>query len=81
LSEERRLALVSELGRARAAVKAARRAGLSLVEPGQAVDRAKVDRGERGTVWWADGAPDFNRHLANNTPYAEWFEGLHSGQT
>jgi hypothetical protein len=27
-------------------------------------------------VWWSDGAPDWNRHLTKNTPYAEWFFGL-----
>jgi hypothetical protein len=38
-----------------------------------AVDRAKTALGERGPVWWRDGAPDLNRHLAKNTPYAEWY--------
>jgi hypothetical protein len=37
-----------------------------------AVDAAKVALGERGPVWWEDEAPDLNRHLAKNTPYAEW---------
>ncbi|WP_308419245.1 hypothetical protein [Tsuneonella deserti] len=36
------------------------------------VDAAKTALGERGPVWWDDGAPDFNRKLARNTPYAEW---------
>jgi hypothetical protein len=40
------------------------------------VDDAKVALGERGPVWWEDGAPDFNRHLAKNTPYAEWYAAL-----
>ena len=31
---------------------------------------------ERGPVWWDDGAPDLNRHMAKNTPYAEWFAGM-----
>ena len=30
---------------------------------------AKVELGERGPVWWSDGAPDYNRHLIKNTPY------------
>lgn len=42
----------------------------------QAVDTAKVALGERGPVWWSDGAPDLNRHLVGNTPYAEWYETL-----
>jgi hypothetical protein len=37
------------------------------------VQAAKVALGERGAVWWDDGAPDWNRHLAKNTPYAAWF--------
>ena len=41
-----------------------------------AVDAAKQALGERGPVWWTDGAPDWNRHLARNTPYAAWFASL-----
>lgn len=40
------------------------------------VDDAKRGLGERGPVWWTDGAPDFNRYLARNTPYAKWAEEL-----
>ena len=43
-----------------------------------AVHAAKVALGERGPVWWADGAPDYNRHLAKNTPYAQWAAALES---
>jgi hypothetical protein len=38
-------------------------------------DRAKRALGERGAVWWTDGAPDYHRCLAINTPYASWFTG------
>lgn len=38
-----------------------------------AVQAAKVALGERGAVWWTDGTADFNRHLAKNTPYRDWF--------
>jgi hypothetical protein len=41
-----------------------------------AIDATKRKLGERGDVWWTDGAPDWNRHLAGNTPYAEWFESI-----
>lgn len=41
-----------------------------------AVDRNKQALGERGPVWWTDGSPDYNRHMARNTPYAEWFASL-----
>ncbi len=45
----------------------------------QRVDEAKIALGERGAPWWSDGAPDWNRHMARNTPYAEWFESLTRG--
>ena len=38
-------------------------------------DAAKRALGERGPVWWTDGAPDYHRCLAINTPYASWFTG------
>ncbi len=38
-----------------------------------AVNTAKIALGERGPVWWTDGSPDFNRHMARNTPYAAWW--------
>ena len=37
------------------------------------VDVAKHALGERGPVWWTDGAPDLNRHMAHTTPYAAWY--------
>ncbi len=42
----------------------------------QRVDAAKQELGERGAVWWTDGAADWNQRMAQNTPYAEWFSGL-----
>ena len=37
------------------------------------VDAAKRALGERGPPWWDDGAPDFNRRMAKNTVYADWY--------
>lgn len=45
------------------------------------VERAKRALGERGPVWWTDGAPDYNRRMAPNTPYAEWFAHLSGAET
>ena len=72
LSNAVRDRLVKDLMAARSAVGGARRAGdkKALAAAGQAVDQAKVALGERGPVWWDDGAPDYNRHLVKNTPYA-----------
>ena len=41
-----------------------------------AVDAAKRALGERGPVWWNDGGPDLNRHMARNSPYKDWFAAL-----
>jgi hypothetical protein len=41
----------------------------------QEVEAVKVALGERGPAWWDDGSPDYNRHLAKNTPYARWYAG------
>ncbi|RIY01078.1 hypothetical protein D3218_10430 [Aureimonas flava] len=40
------------------------------------VDAAKRALGERGPVWWRDGARDWTRFAPKNTPYADWFAGL-----
>jgi hypothetical protein len=76
LSPEVRKALVDRLMAARRAVRDALQSGddESLARVRNEVDQAKVALGERGPVWWTDGAPDFNRHLVKNTPYAAWLE-------
>lgn len=78
LGEDARATLVSNLMHARRAVRDARSAGdePAAREAHEAVDVAKQGLGERGPVWWTDGAPDYNRHLARNTPYADWFAYL-----
>jgi len=70
-----RSALVGELMEARREVKAAGRARdrERLAAARNAVNAAKTALGERGPAWWTDGAKDFNRHLAKNTPYADWY--------
>lgn len=65
-----------DLMAARRAVRAAKGDANALATARGQVDAAKRALGERGPVWWSDGAPDFNRHLAANTPYAAWFAGL-----
>ena len=57
-----------------AALKCGDAAGLAVARA--AVDEAKIALGERGPVWWTDGAPDFNRHTARTTPYATWYRLL-----
>lgn len=70
--------LVDALMAARRQVGVAKRAGDKEAERRARtdVDAAKRGLGERGPVWWTDGAPDYNRRLAVNTPYADWYAGL-----
>lgn len=78
LKEADRARLVEELMRARRDVREAgrRRDGTLLRQARRRVHEAKVGLGERGPVWWDDGAPDYNRFLAHNTPYRDWYLGL-----
>ncbi len=74
LTEDERQRLVRDLMAARRAEDADAEA-----QAHGAVDAAKVALGERGAVWWDDGAPDLNRHMARTTEYAEWFGKLEEG--
>jgi len=78
LDEGLRQRLVIELMAARRAVAGAKRlADPSAEEEAHGdVDRAKRALGERGAPWWTDGAPDYNRYLVKNTPYAGWYAAV-----
>lgn len=78
LSEAERQHWVHALMDARRAVKDAKADNDPdhLTRARAQVQTAKVALGERGPVWWADGSPDFNRRMAVNTPYAQWFQSL-----
>ena len=66
----------------RRALKAAKNAvDEAAIAAARAVIReAEVGLGERGPVWWRDGAPDLNRYLVKNTPYADWYSSVDSRQ-
>ena len=74
LSSPTRERLVRDLMDARRALRG--KATGEAAQARKAVDQAKRALGERGPVWWDDGAPDYNRHLAKNTPYADWYAAL-----
>ena len=82
LPAEERARLVAELMAARrdkgTAMKAGDAEGRESAR--RRVDAAKVALGERGPVWWTDGAPDLNRRMARNTPYADWFTAAEQAQ-
>lgn len=75
LGKAERAHLVDRLMSARRAVGAAKVGGdnIAMRSARADVDRCKRALGERGPVWWDDGAPDFNRHMVRNTPYSDWF--------
>ena len=75
LPAEKRDTLVRELMAAQRAVKAALESGKveELALARKAVDVAKVALGQRGPVWWTDGAPDLNRQKVSGSVYAEWW--------
>ncbi|MGI4950120.1 MAG: hypothetical protein ACRYHC_15745 [Janthinobacterium lividum] len=77
LSPDRREALVGALMDARRSVGRARRSHDATAEAAARaeVQAAKVALGERGPPWW-DDAPDLNRRLVKNTPYAAWYEDV-----
>jgi len=78
LAPDERQQLVNQLMDARRQVGAALKVNDDAAERAArvAVDEVKRALGERGPVWWSDGAPDYNRRMAVNTPYAAWFEAL-----
>lgn len=71
LPDDERQRLVNELMDARRAIRDALNADDRAAEKAARakVHAAKVTLGERGPVWWDDGAPDYNRKLLKNTPY------------
>lgn len=75
LSETARKKLVSRLMRARRAKQAAMKAvDAAAIKAAMAeVEAAKRGLGERGPVWWKDGAPNENRTLVKNSSYAAWW--------
>jgi hypothetical protein len=75
LDEQTRSQQVRALMQARRAVKEALQHNKmdDLAVARQQVNAAKVALGERGTVWWEDGAPDYTRRSVEKTPYADWY--------
>jgi hypothetical protein len=82
LDPERKLELVRDLMRARRTVKEAMSSGDLAAEAAahKAVDFAKRALGERDPVWWSDGSPDLNRHMAKNSPHSSWHAALSRGR-
>lgn len=73
LADDERERLVGELMSARRAVQNSKCRPDELALARQRVHEAKVGLGERGPVWWTDGAPDQNRKLVTKSTYATWY--------
>lgn len=78
IPDDRRALLTASLMAARRDKGKAMREGDKAMreDARQRVDAAKIALGERGPVWWRDGAPDLTRRMVKNTSYAEWFAAL-----
>lgn len=76
LPPDERARLVHALMAARRAVRDARGEPEATRAARAGVDAAKRALGERGPPWWTDGAPDWNRRMAKDTPYAAWWAAL-----
>ncbi|QFT59441.1 hypothetical protein FIU94_11460 [Sulfitobacter sp. THAF37] len=75
LPDAERRAAVKALMQARRAVGQAGTEA-ETAEARTAVDAAKRRLGERGPVWWDDGAPDEGGKHPRNTSYADWWHSL-----
>ncbi|MDA9918458.1 hypothetical protein N9D37_01035 [Erythrobacter sp.] len=73
LSEDWRESLMSDLGKARALVKNTRGDTDGLAAARRKVHTAKIGLGERGPVWWTDGALDQTGKAPNNSTYSDWW--------
>ncbi|NNU15855.1 hypothetical protein HK107_05910 [Parvularcula sp. ZS-1/3] len=78
LDQETRKGLVEDLKAARRAVRDATSEEETKAARAK-VHEAKVSLGERGPVWWDDGAPDETRKHPKNSSYADWWAGQQNG--
>lgn len=82
LPADARQKLVNALMNARREVKTAKASGdkAQLTGARARVQKAKIELGERGPVWWDDGSPDYNQCQVKNMPYSEWHKSLAATQ-
>ncbi|UTA80816.1 hypothetical protein J4377_04840 [Halomonas sp. XH26] len=75
LSDDEKRTHIKTLMKARRAVRNAQQQNdeIALRQAREAVQSAKKLLGERGPVWWQDGAPDEGGLAPHNSSYAEWW--------
>ncbi|WP_113910472.1 hypothetical protein [Roseovarius dicentrarchi] len=76
LDDSTRRAGIKALMQARRAVMQAGSDPCAMRDARAAVDAAKVRLGERGPVWWSDGAPDEAGIAPETSSYAAWWASL-----
>lgn len=76
LDDTARRAAVKALMQARRAVHVNRDDPAAVATARADVDAAKRALGERGPVWWDDGAPDEGGKHPKNSSYAAWWAAL-----
>ncbi|PVA10984.1 hypothetical protein DC366_04150 [Pelagivirga sediminicola] len=76
LDDSTRRAAVKALMQARRAVQLAGDDGAAQQAARADVDAAKRRLGERGPVWWDDGAPDEGGMHPARSSYADWWAAL-----
>ncbi|MFX0547102.1 hypothetical protein ACEWPL_016310 [Roseovarius sp. S1116L3] len=76
LGDSERRAAVKALMKARRAVQTAGADSAAEAQAHAGVDAAKRALGERGPVWWSDGAPDEGGFHPKNSSYAAWWNAL-----
>ena len=76
LTPEGRKALTQKLMAARRKVKEVQNSEVRLKRARRAVNAAKEALGERGPVWWDDGALDETMTDPADSSYADWWAGL-----
>ncbi len=79
LPDDVRRAAIKRLMRARMDVRRAE-GDEAVGEARGRVQEAKEALGERGPVWWDDGAPDQTQIAPQNSSYAEWWAGLDAAE-
>lgn len=75
LTDDEKRLHIKALMKARRAVRTAQRQGdeEALRQARVSVQEAKEALGERGPVWWQDGAPDEGGLAPHNSSYAQWW--------
>ena len=79
LDDSERRAGVKALMKARRAVQLVRDEAAERAARAD-VDAAKRRLGERGPVWWQDGAPDEGGRHPSNSSYAQWWAALDAAE-